>query len=72
MPQLHIFNFPKFKFALGNLHSTEGNFGEQTRREMKEGSLHDDLMKLVLKNNASVGMPITVHYLHLEKEGNLH
>ena len=36
MSELHIFKFPKFKFALGNLHSGEGNFGKQTRRKMKE------------------------------------
>ena len=64
MPQLHIFNFPKFKFALGNLHSREGNFGKQTRRKMKEGSMHDEQMKSVLKNKASAVMRITVHNLH--------
>ena len=63
MPQLHIFNFPKFKFALGNLHSKEGN-GKQTRRRMKEGSMHDEQMKSVLKNYASAAMRIAVHYLH--------
>ena len=47
MPLLHIFNFPKFKFALGNLHSREGNFGKQTRRKMKEGSMHGKQMKSV-------------------------
>ena len=31
---------------------------------MKEGSLHDEQMKSVLKNNASVVVRITVHYLH--------
>ena len=64
MPLLHIFNFPKFKFAFGNLHSREGNFGKQTRRKIKEGSMHDEQMKSVLKSNASAVMRITVHYLH--------
>ena len=31
---------------------------------MKEGSMHDEKMKLVLENNASAVMRITVHYLH--------
>ena len=31
---------------------------------MKEGSMHDEQMKLVLKNNALAAMRITVHYLH--------
>ena len=44
MPQLHIFNFTKFQFALGNLHSREGNFGKQTRRKMKIESIHDEQM----------------------------
>ena len=30
MPQLHIFDFPECKFALGILHNIEGNFGKQT------------------------------------------
>ena len=30
MPQLHFFNFPECKFALGILHNTEGNFDKQT------------------------------------------
>ena len=64
MPWLHIFNFPKFKFVLGNLHSRECNFCKQTRRKMKEGSMHDEQMKSVLKNNASAVIRITVHYLH--------
>ena len=33
---VHIFNFPKFKFAPGNLLSKEGNFGKQTRLKIKE------------------------------------
>ena len=37
---------------------------KQTRRKMKEGSMHDEQMKSVLKNNASAVMSITVHYLH--------
>ena len=64
MPYLHIFNFPKFRFALGNLHSREGKFGKQTRRKMKEGSMHDEQMKSILKNNASAVMSITGHYLN--------
>ena len=63
MPLLHILHFPKFKFSLGNLHSREGNFGKQTRK-MKEGSMHNEQMKSVLKNNAPAVMCITVHYLH--------
>ena len=58
------FNFPKCKFALGNLHNKEGNFGKQTRRKMKVGSMHDEQIKSGLKNNASAVMRITVHYLH--------
>ena len=42
MPWLRIFNFPKCTFALGNLHSTEGNSGKQTESKMKEGSMHDE------------------------------
>ena len=48
MPWLHIFNFPKLKFALGNLHSKEDNFSKQVRRKMKEGSMHDEPKKSVL------------------------
>ena len=39
-----MLNFPKFKFAFGNLHNREDNFGKQTRRKMKEGSMHDEQM----------------------------
>ena len=53
-----------FLNALKSLHSKEGNFGKQTRRKMKEGSMQDEQMKSVLKNNASVVMRITEHYLH--------
>ena len=59
-----FFNFPKFKFALGNLHNREGNSGKQKRRRMKEGSMHDEQMKPVLENNASAAIRITVRYLH--------
>ena len=31
---------------------------------MKEGSMHDEQMKSVLKNNVSSVMRITVYYLH--------
>ena len=30
-----MFNFPKYKFAFGILHSTEGNFGKQNQLKMK-------------------------------------
>ena len=30
MPHLNIFNFPKYKFAIGILCSTEGSFDKQT------------------------------------------
>ena len=46
------------------MHSEESNFGKQTRHKMKEGSMHDEQMKSVLKNNASAVMRITVNYLH--------
>ena len=51
MPWLHIFDFPKIKFTLGNLHSKECYVGKQTRRKMKEVSMHDEKMKSVLKNS---------------------
>ena len=32
-------------------------------RKLKEGRMHDEQMKSVLKNNASAVMRITIHYL---------
>ena len=58
MSLLHLFNFPKCKFAFGYLHSTKGKFGKQTQK----ATMSDEKIKLGLKNSASAVMRITVHY----------
>ena len=63
-PLLHIFNFPKFRFAHRHLHSREGNFWQTNTTQNKKGSMHDEQMKSLLQNNASAVLHITVHYLH--------
>ena len=61
---LNTTNQPKCKFAFGILHSTEDNFGKQTQHKMKEGSMPDEQLKMVLENRASAVMRITIHYMH--------
>ena len=61
---LNIFELAKCKFAFGILQSTENNFGKQTQRKMKEGSMPDEQLKAVLENSASAVMRFAIDYRH--------
>ena len=64
MPWLHIFEFPKCKFFISILDSTNRNFVEQSKMKGKSTSI--DELKLILENSAAAVMRIIAYYLYFE------
>ena len=52
MPHVNYVIFSECKFALSFQRTTENHFGEQNHYFLKEFSIHNEYIKLVLKNSA--------------------